>query len=362
MAHSPVALDIQARQLCDGATLFITEQVVILVRGHVHRRMPHELAHCRQVAAFAKERGREQVPDVVKDHVVGNFSAFAGRLEGHPKLFDGPAGVFDQILGLGAFLHLSQPGHELGGDWDHPCRLGLGGEDLDGRLRPVDVSPFQGEEFGFPSADAQVPGDLDGPGEMRGRDGLDLHKVSDGQLRVPGLLFCFPPVAQRVLFDEVLFDPELKDGLQVGQIPSASDGGMVGVGLAHDRQDLVVTNLIDGSLGEDGYQVFLQEGPDLVKGFDRCSFDLPRVDIHLGQLVEINLVGDGHLFGDGLRGARRHGAVVLDLLVEFLGRPASFPALAEGLGRLLALGIPIRDVVGAVVFPHVNGHITPQVR
>ena len=137
---------------------------------------------------------------------------------------------------------------------------------------------------------------------------------------------------------------------------------MIGVGLAHDRQYLIVTNLVDGSLSEDGYQVFLQERPDLVKGFDRCSFDLPRVDIHLGQLVEINLAGHGHLFGDGLRGARRDRAVVLDLLVEFLGRPASLPALAEGLGRLLALGVPVGNVVGAVVFPHVNGHVTPQVR
>ena len=50
LAHSPCQnnlLGVQARQLGDGATLLVTEQVVILVRGHVHRRMSHELAHRR---------------------------------------------------------------------------------------------------------------------------------------------------------------------------------------------------------------------------------------------------------------------------------------------------------------------------
>lgn len=68
MAHSPGQnnlLGVQARQLGDGATLLVTEQVVILVRGHVHRRMPHALAHRRQATTFLKESRGEQVSDII---------------------------------------------------------------------------------------------------------------------------------------------------------------------------------------------------------------------------------------------------------------------------------------------------------
>lgn len=53
----------QAWQLGDGAPFFAAEQMVILVDGHFDAGVANELAHGRDVAAFAQERRGEQVLD-----------------------------------------------------------------------------------------------------------------------------------------------------------------------------------------------------------------------------------------------------------------------------------------------------------
>lgn len=91
----------QARQLGDGAPFFAAGQVVVLVDGHLHAGVAHELAHGRDVAAFAQERRGEKVPDVVHDHGVGQAGLLSRRLQGPAKLPQRLPLVLDDVAGLG---------------------------------------------------------------------------------------------------------------------------------------------------------------------------------------------------------------------------------------------------------------------
>jgi len=66
----------------------------------------HELADGGQGPALAKEGRGEKVKYIIEDHVVRDFSAFAGRLERLPELLDLLALVLDEEFGLGLCPHM----------------------------------------------------------------------------------------------------------------------------------------------------------------------------------------------------------------------------------------------------------------
>ena len=133
---------VQSRQLSDSPALFIAEQVIVVVRGHLDRGMPHQIAHRRQIAAFPQEGRREQVPDIVQDHGVGDPGTPARRPHGPADLFDLPAVVFDDKGRLGGLLHFPKPRKELVRDGYDPAGLGLGSIDGDRLVFPVHIAPL----------------------------------------------------------------------------------------------------------------------------------------------------------------------------------------------------------------------------
>ena len=121
--------------------------MVVLVDGHFDAGVAHELAHGRNVAAFAQERRGEQVPDVVHDHGVGQSGLFRRRLQGPAKLPQRLPLVLDDVAGLGLLPHDFEPLQEFRRDRDDAGGLRLGGVDLDAAVLPVYVVPGQSEKL-----------------------------------------------------------------------------------------------------------------------------------------------------------------------------------------------------------------------
>lgn len=117
----------QARQLGDGAPFLAAEQVVVLVDSHFDAGVAHELAHGRDVAAFAQERRGEQVPDVVHDHGVGQTGLLRRRLQRPAKLPHRLALVLDDVAGLSLLPHDLEPLQKFRRDGDDAVGLRLGG-------------------------------------------------------------------------------------------------------------------------------------------------------------------------------------------------------------------------------------------
>ena len=261
----------QARQLGNGPPFLAAEQVVILVDGHFDAGVAHVLAHGRDVAAFAQKRRGEQMPDVVHDHGVGQAGLFGRRLQGPAKLAQRLALVLDDVAGLGLHPHDLQPLQKFRRDGDDAGGLRLGGVDLDAAVIPVDVVPGQGQQFGLAGTHAEVPGDLDGPGQMGPGRFFQLHKVRVGQLRVAGPLLHLLPAFQRIFGGQLVVDAVLEDHFEVGHISRPGRLAAVGVDLADDLDDFLEADFIDGSLGEHRDEMGLHQHGQLLEPPERLA-------------------------------------------------------------------------------------------
>jgi len=249
----------QARQLRNGPPLLIAKQVVVLVDGHFDAGMAHELAHGRDITAFPQEDRGEEVPDVIHDDRIGDAGLFNRRLQRASKFPHRLALVLDDVLTLGLFPNGLEPFPELGRYRDDAGGLRLGRVDLDAAALPVNVVPGQGQQLGLAGTDTEVPGHLNGPGEMGPGHVLDCHEVSDSQLRIAGPFLRFLPAFQRVLKSQFVVHAILEDHFEVRQIARPRRLATVGILLADDLNDFLEADFIDRGQGVGVYRQTVSE-------------------------------------------------------------------------------------------------------